>query len=231
MNVLIIDTETLRETKDFSPYNNYVFDIGGVVYNTDSHQIEKKFRYIIEEIYNDEKLRENYYFGKERFKECYLDKEKKLEIIKFKNAIKNIDNIIDTYNIDNIAAFNIRFDDTSINDTSKKLKVKLNHFNSCNKVDIYHMACQAINHSEAYIAFCVENGKVSEKGNISANVEAIYSFLMGDTSYEEEHTALDDAIDEAVIYEWVLEQEKETGKKFKTAPYAACWRLVQPEKV
>lgn len=235
MNVLLLDTETFSGSEVFSMYDNYVFDFGAVVIeNVKEYEEYPKnvpiysYNKLIKEIYRDEKLIPNYVFGQEKFKRFYLDGS--LKDIPFEEFVEDLKKLIETYNISAIAAYNIRFDLNALKTTAKKFKVDISFLDKLEIIDLYHMACQALQGNESYQMFCYETGRVSEKGNINSNAEAVYSFISGNNSFEEDHTALSDCLIEFQIYKWLLSLEKERQSKFSREPYSACWRLVQPKK-
>ena len=53
-----------------------------------------------------------------------------------------------------------------------------------------------------YKEFCDKNSYYTEAGNYSTTAEIMYRFITGDTTFEEQHTALSDAeIESAILYE------------------------------
>ena len=98
------------------------------------------------------------------------------------------------------------------------------------KVDLYNKSCQALADDENYKIFCVENGRMTEKGNIKADAESVFAYLFNAPSVIESHTALLDAILETKIYQWLLKQEKEQDTFFEDKPNTQAWRLVQYKK-
>ena len=114
-------------------------------------------------------------------------------------------------------------------DLCDKLKTD-NPFKDLTKVDLYNKSCQALADDENYKVFCVENGRVTEKGNIKSDAESVFAYLFNAPSIVESHTALLDAILETKIYQWLLKQEKEQDTFFEDTPNTQAWRLVQYKK-
>lgn len=218
---ILLDTETVSNSKTFNYYSNIIFDIGFILINN-KNEIIYKYNKVIKEIFQNKEYMDNYVFDKSKL-EWY---NKNIQIDDFKNIINDIKDIFK--NSKGIIAYNINFDLQAFKNTFNYFK-EYNFLNNLKIeiIDIYHMACQALQNNDNYIVFCVENGKISEKGNINSNAEAVYSFINNNVNFKESHTALDDCFIEYDIYKWVLKYEKENKIKLKREPYSACWRLVQ----
>lgn len=232
MNRLIIDTETFNKAATFSIYGNMVFDLGFVIVNEEK-EILFEYNAIASDIYEDETLKNNTFFTKEKL----LDYDRMIEngaiLYKTFNEIEeDVVNYLDKYNVGIIAAYNINFDMKALTDTSIKYgdKALCDLGDKYHIEDIWHMACQALSTNEVYPIISAENGKVSDKGNINTNAEAVYCFIKNDYSFVESHTALRDAQIEKEIYDWVLALEEKNEKKFIREAKTSCWRLVQPKK-
>ena len=227
---LILDTETVSNNKGFSLYGNYVFDIGATlcVIEDSNITILENFNYLVEEIYKDEDLMKNYFFGEDRLNSFYKENND-IEICSWNKIIELFKKIIEDLEIEDYAAFNITFDMNSIQSTCDKLKTD-NPFKDLTKVDLYNKSCQALADDENYKIFCVENGRVTEKGNIKSDAESVFAYLFNAPSIIESHTALLDAILETKIYQWLLKEEKEQDTFFEDTPNTQAWRLVQYKK-
>ena len=227
---LILDTETVSNNKGFSLYGNYVFDIGATlcVIEDSNITILENFNYLVEEIYKDEDLMKNYFFGEDRLNSFYKENND-IEICSWNKIIEHFKKIIEDLEIEDYAAFNITFDMNSIQSTCDKLKTD-NPFKDLTKVDLYNKSCQALADDENYKIFCVENGRVTEKGNIKSDAESVFAYLFNAPSIIESYTALLDAILETKIYQWLLKEEKEQDTFFEDTPNTQAWRLVQYKK-
>lgn len=69
-------------------------------------------------------------------------------------------------------------------------------------IDLYLMALQTITHQKGFDRFCHEHGMRSKNGGRSCatGVEAVYAYITGNPDFEEEHTALSDAMNEMAIF-------------------------------
>lgn len=227
---LILDTETVSNNKGFSLYGNYVFDIGATlcVIEDSNITILENFNYLVEEIYKNEDLMKNYFFGEDRLNSFYKENSD-IEVRSWNKIVEHFKKIIEDFEIEDYAAFNITFDMNSIQSTCDKLKTD-NPFKDLTKVDLYNKSCQALADDENYKIFCVENGRVTEKGNIKSDAESVFAYLFNAPSIIESHTALLDAILETKIYQWLLKEEKEQDTFFEDTPNTQAWRLVQYKK-
>lgn len=227
---LVLDTETVSNNKSFSLYGNYVFDIGATLCVIEDNNITvlDKINLLVEEIYNDEELMKNYFFGEDRLNSFYKENND-IDIVPWSEVLDFFNSFITYFNIEDYAAFNITFDMNSIQSTCDKLKTD-NPFKDLIKVDLYNKSCQALADDENYKIFCVENGRMTEKGNIKSDAESVFAYIFNVPSVIESHTALSDAILETKIYQWLLKQEKEQDTFFEDKPNTQAWRLVQYKK-
>lgn len=68
-------------------------------------------------------------------------------------------------------------------------------------IDLYLMALQTITHQKSFDKFCHENNFIARSGkSCSTGVEAVYAYITGNPTFEEEHTALSDAMNEMAIF-------------------------------
>ena len=93
---LILDTETVSNNKGFSLYGNYVFDIGATlcVIEDSNITILENFNYLVEEIYKDEDLMKNYFFGEDRLNSFYKENND-IEICSWNKIIEHFKKIIE----------------------------------------------------------------------------------------------------------------------------------------
>lgn len=231
--VLIIDTETVNKNAEFgfNANGNLVFDLGVVVWNTDNTIVEQ-YNAIVKEVWEDPEAMKNYVFSQEKIE--WYKQQIALGLLPVKpmsEVAEDMRKLYSKYQSPILAAYNVTFDVRAVKDTAIELKAGLVFdFDGAEVWDIYHMACQALKGNDNFIASCVENGYVTEKGNIKATAESVYSFIHGDYTFVEDHTALSDAVIEADILDWVLKLEDSKKVYFNRDASAAAWRLVQKKK-
>lgn len=233
MNIIILDTETSKAAVNnyqFSQHSNLVFDIGLVVMDEDTYEIKHKYNAIVKEIYENKETMENFFFGEDALK--WYDEQVRHGHIPVKPASEigaDIQKISNDYDVDVVSAYNATFDVDAIKDTWRDLKAgAVFDFDEVQVWDLYHMACQAVQHDENYKLAAVEYGFVTNSGNIRATAEAMYAYIKKDFNFIEDHTALSDAEIEAEILQWMLEKEKaDMSIYFDRSPNSQAWRLIQ----
>lgn len=225
---LLLDTETVNKSKgkSFTQYGNMVFDIGFLIIDGDFNVVHS-YQALNSDIFNDDSYMENLFFGKEKL-DWYINSDIPRKTTH--EIALDFKEIFDTYSIERIAAYNISFDKRAIKSTEDEFIERWIDFDKYEVIDLYHMACQALEGNENYVISSMENGKVSDKGNVSSNAESVYCFIKNDYSFVEDHTALSDCYIEYEIYEWIVQEEKKRNVKFLTSSKPSCWRLVQRKK-
>lgn len=223
MNVLVFDTETsnINHSDYFSINGNMILNIGGVIIDVERQEIIEEFDYLIEEIWENEEIMNNFYF-KDR-----LDKFQDITEVTFSDAIKNIKNLLQKYNVNTVLAYNISFDQQSLLDTCDYMHMYID-LSKYEIKDIYAMACDMLKRNkEAYSVFCTETGRLSPAGNRLTNAESVYAFLTGNPDYAEDHTALEDSRIEAVIFLECQNYEDKYNITLESKPNRQCWRWAQ----
>lgn len=195
MKIIVLDTETL------GVFDPSVYDLGYVIYDSEVDGIIKARDYITSEIFDDEnKMKTAYYANKlpiyhKRLADGYCKK------IKWAYALRMLKRDMNKYKVDGIYAYNSRFDTRAIAKTCEKLGVKSNP-TSDGIADIWKgLTDPHITETESYKEFCKKNGFMTKhkKPRCQAKAETVYRYLMNQTDYIEEHTALEDSKIELAI--------------------------------
>ena len=188
---LVLDTETISLDKPF------IYDLGYVITN-DKGEIILKKSYVISQVWNNKELfATSYYANKkplyvERLKSGYSKK------VSWGNAIRYLLNDIKKYNIENVYAYNSRFDSRALNFMCAwyKSKVKMN-------IEIQDIMefIQPITNTQEYKDFCETNGYMTnhKKPQPQKKAETLYRYLKNDNEFIEEHTGLEDSLIELEI--------------------------------
>lgn len=75
--------------------------------------------------------------------------------------------------------------------------------------DVWGLSCQHIMNNDTYRDMCIKNNWKSKSGKYyTTSAEKCYSFFKGDTSFEEAHTAIDDAKIESELFTEILKRTK-----------------------
>ena len=202
---LALDTETTNGLDQ-----PLVYDIGGAIVDKQG-RIYEKFSFVIRDIYiHERELMQTAYYA-DKIPEYAADiREGKREMVNFMFARRFILNLMEKYNVKDVAAYNAHFDRNALNTTIRWLtKSSVRYFfpYGTNFVCIWNMACQTICQRITYRRFCEENQLFSGNGhgtnkkarNISTSAENVYRYLILNPEYQEEHKGLDDVLIETEI--------------------------------
>lgn len=220
--ILLIDTETTGGLD-----NPLCYDISFMVIDKKGNVYEQ-YAYVVEEIFNNQALMQGAYYNN-KLPKYYAELEKgtyKMDTLL--GIAAKMKQLVLQYNINTITAYNAEFDLKAINNTKEFLKIKGNILPSkkyhvwC----IWAMACQLIYTQKTYRKVAVEQGWVSEKGNIKTNAEVGYRYITGEYDFEEEHLGLYDIMIEKEILAKCLRQNKKHTKTIDKQ----CWKIPQTLK-
>ena len=187
--IIVLDTETL------GVFDPSVYDLGYVIYDSETDGIIKARDYITSEIFDDKrKMKTAYYANKlpiyhQRLADGYCKKTKWSYILRMLRRDMN------KYGVDGIYAYNSRFDTRAIAITCEKLGVKTNP-TADGIIDIWKgLTDPHITETEDYKEFCRRNGFMTKHKTprCQAKAETVFRYLMNQTDYVEQHTALEDS--------------------------------------
>ncbi len=218
---MVLDTETANSVEQPLPY-----DIGYAI--CDRHgKVELTRSYVVAEMFIDNKdLMQSAYYA-EKIPNYWKDiKSGKRELKTFFNIRKQLFEDMEKYNIKKVGAYNMGFDKRALNNDIRYItKSFLRWFfpYGTEFFCIWNMACTTILNRPSYINFALENGFVSEKGNIQTSAECAYRYLTKNKDFIESHTGLEDVLIEVAIMAYCYRQHK----KFDNSINTACWRKVQ----
>ena len=125
----------------------------------------------------------------------------------FENIKQKTTQIIRDFNAV-VVAYNAAFDIKVLNDYSNVLMGESFFSEDTEIWDLWNMALNTVCDSSNYVRWCIDNGFITEKGNISCSAEAVYSYLFADADFVEEHTALADCEIEAKILQKVFDRKQ-----------------------
>ncbi len=213
---LVIDTESIGEFG-----SQLCYDVGLVVADKKGNVYAKK-SFVIKGLFDDLKVMSTAYYA--RRYNCYLDEiaSGETKIATFTKVLTAITELIETFEIKTVWAYNESFDDTAMQNTtefffdnSNWLPENVTH--NC----IWSSACNTIL-DEKYIQWAKMNGFLTAKGNVKTSAEIVYRYLSGNNDFEEAHTGLDDCLIEVFILSKIFEKFDE----FESAPVQFPMRKV-----
>lgn len=221
---IVLDTETANSVKEPLPY-----DIGYAICDRQGKIYEMR-SYVVAEIFLDhEDLMQSAYFA-EKIPNYWSDiRSGKRELKTIYNIRRQIKQDMEEYGITKVGAYNMGFDKKALNNDIRYITKSLVRWFFPYGTEffcIWHMACTTILNRPSYIKFALENGFVSEAGNIQTSAECAYRYLINDAEFIEEHTGLEDVLIEVAIMAYCYRQHK----KFENSINSLCWRIVQQKR-
>lgn len=233
MNALVFDTETIGVS------DKRCFEIGWTIGNLDTGEIHTCVSYLVEEIFLDPVYKTAYYFEKNDPEYKRLLSEDNLKVLPIREIRQLMNDDIVKFDVKVIAAFNIAFDISALNQTyayAKTLDSDETHeslYKSISKdnwksnfrvVDIPMIFCYTLATDE-YAKFCETRDGLTKNGNYSTTVETISRFLRG-SDYTEKHIAKDDSLDEFKILKecWYIKGESTSWEEDDNKPWAILKR-------
>lgn len=218
---LVVDVETANFTDD-----PFVYDFGMAVCDKDGKVYYKKSVVVKDIFYREKELMESAYYAVKIPEYHEAIKRGISQVMSFYELRRLVHSVMKRYNIYAVCAYNAYFDTTASNKTQRWLtKSKYRFFfpYGTKVYCIWNMACQTICNKKNYYKFCVQNGLVSEKGNISTSAESVYAYLHSNPDFKEEHKGLDDVLIEAEI----MAKCFKSHKKMERGINRGCWRIAQ----
>lgn len=209
------------------------YDIGFAIVDTQGN-VYKKYSYIVQEIFWDEKKRYQnpklmssaYYAEKlpAYYKGIFETKTFQCKPINYIRAV--LQNECKRFNVKAICAYNAWFDDRALRNTIRYVtKSKTAEFlpSDIPVNCIWHMACQTICDTYKYAKWCKDNEKYSEANNCMTSAEVVYAYLKDSLDFEESHTGLEDVLIETEIMSTCLKSHKKIDRNIKSMP----WKIPQ----
>lgn len=224
MRIMIIDTETANFIEQPLPY-----DMGYLVVDTETEEIFVRRSLVVQEVFMDSELMKSAYYA-EKMPRYWEDIENGTREMKRITTIKRIV-AQDMKNTDChvVAAYNMNFDKRAVrNGIRYNTQSFFRWFfpYGTEYIDIWNMACSSILRSKNYIKWAINNGYVSEAGNIKTSAEVAYKYITKNNDFTESHTGLEDVEIETAIYFKVLHSRMKYDNKVIGSP----WRIVQNKR-
>lgn len=221
---LTLDTETCGSLG--SPL---VYDIGFTIHDKKGNIYESR-SYVIREIFYGEwkKMRTAYYAEKiPAYKEGI--KTGKWIVKSFWEIRKEIFSLMKEYNVKAVVAYNAGFDTRALNSTLNylsKFDEKQTFFNEKTVIWCsWGMSCQTIFKQKTFFKLANRESWVSDAGNVKTSAEIAHRYINRDFSFEEAHTALEDALIETKIFAKCFACHKHMDKIILAMP----WRIPQTD--
>lgn len=216
---VVLDTETCPLDKDFEgvdPNNMWVYDVGYAIVDKRG-KVYRERSFINADIFLNEKLLMNSSYYANKIPQYWEDiKSGKRVLTSFYNIRKTLLEDIAEFEVEEIYAYNMRFDYLSLNNTERWLtKSQYRYFLTKDLVicDIMKMARDVIAPMPTYKRFCEEHGYMTKNNRVQLKAETVYKFITKDLDFIESHTGLEDVMIEKEILAYCYRQHKAMRKK------------------
>ena len=197
--------------------NPLVYDLGLAVVTKKGEILTKK-SFIISEVFNNGSLMKSAYYA-EKVPQYQAEIAQGMhEVVTLPYALNAINEMIKEFKVETVCAYNLAFDKKALANTAKKLygfEFKFNLHELC----IWSLACELLFTQKMYPTIAIENGWVSEVGNMRTNAEVAYRYITKDYSFIEKHMGLADVEIETVILAKCLAQKKSFASGILSHPW------------
>lgn len=213
MNIVVFDTETASTS-------NFIYDIGYVIYDTETNDILLKRSFVVEQIWHNVALFTTAYYAEKRPLYVSSMRSRKMKMEKFGNICQQMIRDFKNFEVENAYAFNSSFDDRVFDFNCDWYKC-MNPFDNIEIFDIMGYVHRTIAFTPEYQTFCEVNHLFTEGGNYSSTAESVFKYITNNVDFVESHTALSDSEIELAILETTVELGCEWNtayKKYSTIP-------------
>lgn len=138
------------------------------------------------------------------------------------NVLSILNDTIKRNNVTEIWAYNCSFDRSAIKRLMEGFEVLYPELCKVNWLDIWSAIVMTRCCTKKYVKFCRKNNFITEYGNIKTSAEVVYSYLIGESNFEEEHTGLADC---KIEYQILMTAIK--SKKKLNGTIAMPWKMVK----
>jgi hypothetical protein len=212
------DTETVG-----LPPHNLVYDLAYTIATRKTILAKRSF--LVRETITDAEEMMGAFYAKKIFSFYIPELDSgTMQLYNWADVVNTLRSDIAIYGVDVFAAYNIGFDMGAIAATNKRHATGKVLEKKIDLLDLWTFACVGALNTRSYHNLAKQENWISEAGNVRTTAEKAYAFLAGQFDFEEQHTALDDALIETVIMQRLLARKK-------TIPYnnvaAMPWQLAQ----
>ena len=206
--IVIFDTETTSLEKPF------VYNIGYVIYDTESKVVVAEHDFVVEQIWHNKELFTTAYYADKRDIYVRRMKARKTVMEKLGYITQFMYREFKQFEVTAAYAYNSPFDDKVFAYNCEWFKI-INPFDNIPIYDIRGYVHKVVAFRPDFKAFCDRHEYYTESGNYSTTAETVYRFLNNDTEFIEEHTALADSRIEREILMYCVALGCEFGKSYK----------------
>lgn len=198
MNFCIFDTETTSLDRPFC------YNIGYILYNTETSAPFLEREYTIEQVWQNLPLFASAYYADKRKLYVLAMRQHKILQEKFGYVCQQMIRDFKRFDVESAYAYNSDFDEKVFEFNCDWYKCN-NPFDSVPIFDIRAYAIQFLVDNN-YKSYCEQNELFTDAGNYSTTAETMVRYLTENMEYSEQHTALADSQDELMILKKSLER-------------------------
>ena len=186
MRIAIFDTETA------GTFNKpFCYNVAYLLYDTETKQILCKREFVVEQVWHNTMLFSTAYYENKRKIYVGRMRNRSVKMDKFGYICQQMIRDFRNYNVERAFAFNSSFDENVFEFNTDWFKCS-NPFDTVPISDIrgyvHHFMI-----TDDFKAFCEEHKEFTESGNYSTTAETMFRYIINNTEFEEEHTALADS--------------------------------------
>lgn len=137
-------------------------------------------------------------------------------------VLDTLEKVITRHKISEIWAYNCSFDKSAINRLLEGYEIKYPNLCKVDWLDIWSAIVMTRCCTKKYVKYCRKNDFVTDRGNIKTSAEVVYSYLIGERDFEEEHTGHADCLIEYQILMTAIKSKKKINGKISMP-----WKMVK----
>lgn len=207
MNICVFDTETTSLEKPFT------YNIGYVIYDTDTDTDLVKRDFVVEQVWHNNMLFTTAYYADKRPLYVNAMRARTTMMEKFGYITQRMCFDFKAYNVERAFAYNSNFDEKVFAFNCDWFKC-INPFDDVPISDIRGFAHQFIV-NKYFKSFCDSHKYYTDSGNYSTTAEIVYRYLTYNTDFTEDHTALSDSEIELDILRVALHKGADINGDYK----------------
>lgn len=222
MNICIFDTETISLEKPFC------YNVGYIIVNTETEEKLLKREFVVEQIWSNTELFATAHYAEKRPLYVKRLKGRTVRMEKWGYITQQMIRDFKSFEVVMAYAYNSKFDEKVFTFNCEWYKT-INPFENVPIYDIRGYVHHFVAFDKDFQEWCEREQQFTESGNYSTTAETLFRYVVEDTTFEEEHTALADSEIEYDILQYCVDLGAEWGKVYKI--YATIPRAVDRELV
>ena len=202
--IMMIDTETTNDID--CPI---VYDVGFSIFDLEGTTYAER-SYVNADIFLDKNLMQYAYFVDKVPQYWEEIKAGDRRLAKWYTITREINELMQKYNVEILCAHNARFDYRSMHLTQRYITTSkwrwVFPFGTFEWWDTLKMARAILKDNDDYTRFCFDNNFVTKNNRVQYTAEVIYRWLSNNVDFAEKHTGLEDVRIERQIFEFLINE-------------------------